>query len=349
MQTRTVEAVRATVMAALASTVAWVAAAGSATAQPAEEFYKGRSLTILVGAGAGGGYDTNARLVARHISGFIPGKPATVVTNMPGGGGIRATNVLFNVSERDGSVLGVFSNSMLTAPLLGKGAAKFDASKFTWIGSVAREDGVCIAWNTAGVKTWDDLLKKELIVGTTAPGTSTNMYAVMLNKLFGARFKLVTGFPDASQIILALERGEVQSICQTYSSVVIKNPTWIPERKVYPLVSLGLTRNKAIPDVPTVYEIATSDDQKRILKLILAPTLTGRPVAAPPAIPSDRAAVLRKAFVDMSKDEAFLSDAGKQRITVDITTGEDIQALVGEIYATPSTLIEQAKQAVAAD
>ena len=317
-----------------------------ALADSVSDFYKGRTVEIIVGAGAGGGYDANGRLVARHFGRFIPGAPTVLVTNMPGGGGITAANVLYNVSAKEGLVLGTFSNSMLTEPLLGTEAIKFDPSKFTWLGSVSREDGVCVTTAASGVKQWSEALAKETIAGTTAPGTTTYVYPTLLNRMFGAKFKLVTGYPDGSSIILALERGELQTVCQTYSSLNISHPDWIPQKKVYPILSMGLGRNPDVPDVPSVMEIARSDAERQMLKIILTPTIAGRPLTAPPGIPAERADALRTAFMAMVKDQAFLDDAKKSRIEVQPTSGTDIDALVRDIFASPKATIDQVRSFV---
>jgi tripartite-type tricarboxylate transporter receptor subunit TctC len=331
----------------LVACLALCAAASPGRGEGVADFYKGKTVTLIVGTGPGGGYDAVSRLVARHIGRFIPGAPAVIVTNMPGGGGIAAANILFNKSERDGSVIGMFSNAMITTPLLTKGAARFDPSKFTWLGSVSREDGVCIALPSAGVTSWDDLLTKQLVVGTTAAGTTTYMYPVMLSNLFGAKFKLVAGYPDGGQIVLALERGEVQAVCQTYSSVIIKHPDWIPDGKVVALLAIGLQRNSELPNLKTVMEIARNDEEKGILKLILAPTVAGRPLMAPPGLPADRTEALRAAFATMTKDAAFLADAKRLSIDVDTASGAEIETLVKDIYASPVALVDKAKRAVA--
>ena len=315
-------------------------------ADAVSDFYKGRSIEIVVGAGAGGGYDANGRLVARHLGRFVPGNPTVVVTNMPGGGGITAANVLYNVSAREGLVLGTFSNSMLTEPLLGTEVIKFDPSKYTWIGSVSREDGICVTSQASGVVAWGDALTKETIAGTTAPGTTTYVYPTMLNRMFGAKFKLVTGYPDGSSIILALERGEIQTVCQTYSSLNISHPDWIPQKKVHPILSVGLGRNPEVPDTPSVMELARTDTERQMLKIVLTPTIAGRPLAAPPGIPADRAEALRTAFLAMTKDEAFLGDAKKSRIDVQPTSGAEIDALVRDIFASPKDVIQQVRAMV---
>ena len=328
---------------ALAATVT----AHSAAAQSAAEFYHSRNMELLVGSGAGGGYDLYARLLARRMGEHIPGKPTIIVKNMVGGGGIRAANLMYNVSPRDGSTIATVSNAMITAPLIGGEATQFDPSKFTWIGSMSSEDSVCVAWHTAGVKTWDDLLAKKLIVGTAAPGTTTYTYPTLLRNMFGAQFELVTGYPDASQVALALERGEVEGICQTYSSLQAQRPQWLAEKRVNVIVALGLQRIPELPDTPSVMEIAKSDEQSQMLKVIMAPNFAGRPFFAPPEIPADRKLALRQAFDAVVKEPVLIEDAKKQRLEIAPATGQAVEDLVKSVYATPPAMIEKVKQVVA--
>jgi tripartite-type tricarboxylate transporter receptor subunit TctC len=320
--------------------------ASGAAAQSPADFYGGRNIDLIVGSGPGGGYDLYARLIARHIGEYIPGKPTVIVKNMAGGGGIRAGNFLYNVAPRDGSTLGTFSNAMITAPLIGSKATKFDPSKLTWIGSSASEDGICIASHSSGVKTWDDVLKKKLLVGTAAPGTTTYTYPVMLSNMFGAKFELVTGYPDASQVGLAIERGEVQGICQTYSSLHAQHPEWIAGKQANVLVTLGLHRIPDLPAVPSVMELVKNDEQTRMLKLILAPIFAGRPLFAPPEIPADRGDALRRAFDAVVKNPKLIADAEKQRLGLSPQSGEAVEELVKGVYASPPALVEKVKQVV---
>jgi tripartite-type tricarboxylate transporter receptor subunit TctC len=322
---------------------------GPALADPVADFYRGRTIEIDVGTGVGGGYDANARLVARHLERLLPGKPTVIVNNLPGGGGIRAANALFNRSPRDGSVLGTFSNAMITEPLLGGGQALFDPAKFTWIGSASREDGLCLATRSSGVASWSNLLQKEVIVGTAAPGTTTYMYPVMLRNLFGARFKLVSGYPDGGQIALAIERDEVQAICQTYSSLKIGHSSWLPDQIVHPLVVLGFGRIPDLPDVLSVMDLAKTDEQRQVLKVVLAPTLAGRPFVAPPGVPADRVAALRDTFDAMTKDPVFLAEALRLQMDVQPVTGVEIETLVKDIYALPKSVIAITRRVVTID
>jgi tripartite-type tricarboxylate transporter receptor subunit TctC len=327
-----------------AAVIAIASCATGAAAQSVADFYHGKTLELLVGTGDGGGYDANARLVSRHLGRFLPGNPNIVVNNMPGGGGIRAANSLFNRSSRDGAVIATYSNAMITEPLLGSGQSLFDPTKFSWIGSASREDGVCVATQKSGVRSWTDLLEKEVIVGTTAPGTTTYMYPVMLRNLFGAKFKLVSGYPDGGQIALAVQRNEVQAVCQTLSSIKIGRPDWLRDHIVVPIVALGLGRLRELPDLMSVTELARDAEQQQILKVVLAPNFAGRPFMAPPEIPQDRLEVLRQAFDAMTKDPGFLDEAQKLRMDIEPASGREIETLVKEIYALPESVIARTRQ-----
>lgn len=328
--------------------LAIVVGISNACADGVADFYRGKTIELEVGTGAGGGYDANARLVARHLTRFIPGNPTMVVTNLPGGGGIRAANLLYNKSSRDGLTIGTFSNAMISEPLLGGREAMFAPADFGWIGSASREDGICIAARSSGVASWDDLQRRELLVGTAAPGTTTYIYPVMLRNMLGAKFKLVSGYPDGGQIALALARGEVQSICQTYSSLKVLHPEWLRDGVVYPLLALGVARIHGLPDVPTVFDLARNAEQQDMLKVILTPTLAGRPFVLPPGVPRDRLDALSHAFDAMTRDAGFLADAQRLGMDIEPATGQDIESLVKHIYTLPADLIARTRMAVSA-
>ncbi len=317
-----------------------------AVADTPADFYRGRTMEIIVGTGPGGGYDANARLVARNIGRFIPGGPKIIVANVPGGGGITAANKLFNVSPRDGLAIGTFSNALLTLPLLNPGATRFDATKFTWIGSLSREDGVCITSRNSGVATWSDLLAREVIAGTTAPGTTTHLYAAMLLNLFSAKFKIISGYPDGSSVVLAFTRSEVQALCQTYSSLNVLHPEWLQQRQVNPIATIGLNRIPALADIPSLMEFTRTDRERNIVKILLAPTAAGRPFAGPPGIPSDRAEALQTAFQQMSGDAEFLADASQARIEVQTMDGAAISTLLHDISKTDPAVLDQVRSVI---
>jgi tripartite-type tricarboxylate transporter receptor subunit TctC len=319
---------------------------GAAHAESAEEFYRGKTIQILIGADVGGGYDINARLVARHIGKYMPGNPAFLPVNMPGGGSLRAANYVYNVSPHDGTVLGAPSRGIVTMPLMGIDAAKFDMTKFSWIGSVTNEDSVCIALSSTKVKSWDDLLAHKVIVGGSAPGSDTYTNAVMIRNLLGAQFELVSGYPGGKEVQLAMEKGEVDAECGSYSSLKTEQPGWIRDHRVNFLVTIGFTRDPDLPQVPTVMELAKSETQKKIFTIIMAQQRAGRPILAPPGLPPDRLEALRRAFDQTVKDPEFLADAKRIGLEVNPAGGVELQQLMTEIYASPPDIVERAKRAV---
>lgn len=329
------------------SAVAATLACATVQAQSVEQFYKGKTIEILIGASTGGGYDINARLVGRHMGKHLPGSPSFLPKNVPGGGSLRAANMLYNAAKRDGTVLGVVSRSVMTMPLMGVEAAKFDPTDLTWIGSVANEDSLCFAWHAAAVKQWSDLFVNRLIVGAaTGPGGATYDYPVMLRNIFGARFDLVTGYPGGKEVLLAMERGEIEGSCGTYSSLKFDRADWIRDRKINPIVLISLEKNPELPNVPTVFDLARSEDEKGIFKIILAPQVAGRPMLAPPAIPGDRKVALRRAFDRTMKDADFIAEATKLSLEVTPVSGEEIEALIKEVYGSSVALVEKAKGAL---
>jgi tripartite-type tricarboxylate transporter receptor subunit TctC len=330
----------------LLAATALLAGALPVRADSVEEFYRGKQLQILVGAEVGGGYDINARLVARHIGRHIPGNPSVLPVNMPGGGSLRATNFVYNVAPRDGTAIGAPSRAIVSMPLMGVEAAKYDPTKFGWVGSVTNEQSVCIALTTASVHSWDDLLQRKVIVGGSAPGSDTYTNAVMLRNLLGAQLELVPGYPDGKAVQLAMEKGEVDAECGSYSSLKTEQPAWIRDKKVSFIVLIGLERHSDLPNVPTVMELARSEHQKAVFKIILAQQEAGRPLLAPPGLPADRLRALRQAFDETVKDPEFLADAKRIGLEVNPASGEQLQKLMAEIYASPPELVERAKRAV---
>jgi tripartite-type tricarboxylate transporter receptor subunit TctC len=237
----------------------------NARAQNVADFYRGKSLTLIVGYSAGGGYDTYARLLARHIGKHIPGQPAVVVQNMPGAGSLRAANYLFNVAPKDGSTIGMFSRGLAMEPLIGSSATQFDATKFTWLGSGTEEASVFVLWHAAPVKTWADMLRTPFSVGGEGSGSDPDVYAALLRNSFGAKLRLVTGYPGTAEIALALERGEMDGRASwSWSSLKSVKPDWIAQKKVNQPIQLDLTRNPELPDVPLIMDFAQTDRQSRI-------------------------------------------------------------------------------------
>jgi tripartite-type tricarboxylate transporter receptor subunit TctC len=312
------------------------------SAQSVEEFYKGRSMSLIVGFNPGGAYDPYARSVARHLPKHLPGSPDIVVKNMQGAGSVRAANHLYNVAPKDGSEIGLIAGSAAIEPLFGVRPTKFEGQKFTWLGSANDEPGVCFAWHTSPILTAQDLFDKEMIVAASG-GTSNQDFPLALNGVLGTKIRLVRGYSGTSSMMLAIERGEVQGMCgMVYAAVQTAHPDWLTEKKVRILMQIGLEPNKKMPGVPFVMDFAKTDDDKGVMRLIVGWTIMGRPYLAPPGIPEDRKAALRRAFEATMKDPAFLADAAKMRLDISPTTGTAIDRFLVDVYATPKRLVERA-------
>jgi tripartite-type tricarboxylate transporter receptor subunit TctC len=317
-----------------------------ASAQSVEEFYKGKTITLSIGFDTGGGYDIYGRLLSRHMGKHIPGRPAIIVQNMPGAGSLRAAQHLFSLAPKDGTALGTFGRQMGIAPLLGT-SAQYDGTKFTWIGSITNEVSTCVAWHTATVKTWADMLEKPITLGGDGPGADPDVFALLYRNVFDAKIKLVSGYHGTTPIILAMERGEVDGLCgYSWSTIRSKHQPWLQAKTINILVQAGLKKDAEIADVPLVLDMAKTEEQRQILKLILTSQETARPFAAPPGLPADRAATLRAAFDATMKDPEFLAEAKKLNLDVNPLSGTTIASLLTELYAMPKSVIEKAAQAV---
>jgi len=327
-------------------TAAVVLLALSATyshAQTPAEFYKGKTVELYIGYSVGGGYDLYARVLARHIGKHIPGNPTVVPKNMEGAGSLRLANWLYRVAPKDGTAFGTIGRGTGFDPVLGEPGAQFDGTKFTWIGSANEEVSVCVAWQNSGVTSFDQLLTKELTVGGTAVSADTDQFPRIINGVLGTKMRIVSGYPGGNDVVLAMERGEVQGRCGwSWSSVKATHRAWIDEKKITVLVQLSLAKHPDLPNVPIVADLAKTDEQRQILRLIFARQTMGRPFLAPPAIPQDRAEALRKAFMDTMSDKDFLADAEKAQLEINPVPGDKVQALVQEIYATQPEIAKKA-------
>jgi tripartite-type tricarboxylate transporter receptor subunit TctC len=320
----------------------------AAAAQTPAEFYKGKNVEIQVNVSVGGGYDLYARMLARHLGHHIPGNPTVIVGNMPGGGGMRLANWLYNVAPKDGTALGAATRAMAFEPLLGNKTAQYEGREFNYIASANDEVSVCVAWYTSGIKTFEEAQKKELVVASSGTSDDTYQYPALLNNMFGAKFKMVTGYPGGNDMNLAMERGETQGRCSIpWSTVKATRKFWIDEHKVNLLMQYSLGKHPDLPNVPLVMDLAKNDEQRTILKLIFGRQVMGRPFVAPPGLPKDRVDALRKAFADTMADPAFLAEAEKAQLEVTPVSGEKIESLVQEVYAhTTPELAEKAGAAM---
>jgi len=320
-----------------------------AYADEVADFYRGKTFTMVVGYSAGGGYDLYARAISRHIGKHIPGNPTIIVNNMPGAGSVASANYLYNVAPKDGLVIATFSRGLPMEPLIGTAKTQYDATKMTWIGSASNEVSVCALTQRAAVKNWNDFLTKESTLGGEAAGSDPDTYALMVRGLFGAKLKVVTGYPGGNDMTLAAERGEIDGRCGwSWSSIKATRPEWVSgPNKLSVLVQLSLERHKDLPDVPSAYELAANDTQRAIIRLIVGRQIIARPFAAPPGIPPARRDALRKAFMDVMKDPAFLAEAKAMSLEIDPVNGEEVTKLIADIYASPREIIDQARNILA--
>ena len=321
--------------------------ASIAFAQTVADFYRGKSIELDINTSVGGGYDLYARMVARHMGKHIPGNPTILPKNMEGGGGMRLANWLYNVASKDGTVLGALARATAFEPLLGNKSAQYDGTKFNYLGSANDEVSVCVACYTSGVKTFEDARQMQLVVGSTGVADDTYQYPALLNHIFGAKFKMIPGYPGGNEINLAMERGEVQSRCSIpWSTVKATRRSWIDENKVSLLMQYSLGKHADLPNVPLVMDLAETDEQRTILKLIFGRQVMGRPFAAPPGVREDRVDALRDAFMETMADKEFLAEAEKAKLEITPVSGERIKDLVLEVYR--NTTAELAAKAGAA-
>ncbi len=314
----------------------------SAQAQPVADFYRGKTVNVLIGVGVGGEYDLQARLVARHIGKHIPGNPNVVAQNMVGAGGINMANHLFNAAARDGTYIGMMGNNFPATQAVGGKNVKFDAGKFQWLGSIAAVAETMAVWHTTGVKTVDDLRKRETVAGASGRGAITYFYPAMMNAFLDTKFKIVTGYPGGNQINLAMERGEVEARNNTWSSWKATRPNWLRDKQITVVVQAG--PRAADLDAPSVEDLARTPDDRLIIELIVSGTQLGRPFATTPDVPADRLAALRNAFRMTMKDPEFLKDAAQMNFEVDPVYGEPMQKIVEKVLSTPQHLAMRAKE-----
>ena len=330
------------VRAALAA-VAALALGAPAAAQSVEDFYRGKTVRFLVGYGAGTGYDVYMRVVQRHMGKQIPGKPTIIPENMPGAGGLVMTNYLYNVAARDGTVIGLPSRNLVTDPLHGNDAAKFDALKFNWIGSVSSDVSTCLGWRASGANGLKDAQAREIKLGGNGPQTDSAIMPRVLNALIGTKFRTFNGYPDSAAVGMAMEQGEVDGYCGfTLGSVRSARPVWLEKNLVSIMMQMAPTSHPDLKDVPNPLDMLKDEDSRQAFLLVFGAGGMGRPIAAPPAVPADRVAALRQAFQATLKDPEFQQDVKTSRIDVDgPTDGAAVEALIRQLYATPRRVVDR--------
>jgi tripartite-type tricarboxylate transporter receptor subunit TctC len=331
----------------VAATVAWLAAiAIPAHAQSVETFYKGKTVSLVIGFSVGGGYDLYARHLARHIGKHIPGNPSIVPQNMPGAGSLKAANFIYTAAPKDGTAFGTFARTTGINPLLESGAT-FDGTKFTWIGSVTDDVSTCVTWHTSPVKTWKDFLTKPVTLGGQAASSEPDIFARLYKNVFGAPIKLVAGYPGTNEITLAMERGEVDGLCGlSWSTLKTRHAASLRDKKINILVQSSFKKVPELGAIPLVMDETKDPEKLQILKLILAAQEMARPFAGPPGIPEDRKAALIKAFDATMKDPDYLAEAAKLKIDVNPVSAAALDRLLAELYATPKDVVKKASEAI---
>jgi len=324
---------------------ALAAPAGIAEADGVADFYKGRSVSMIIGYSVGGGYDAYARLLARYIGRHIPGEPSIVPQQMTGAGSLRAANYIFSVAPKDGSVLGTFSRSTGIAPLLGQ--AEFDSRKFTWLGSMTDDDTTCVTWKTSPIKTWNDFLSKPSKLGGLGADADPDIWALLYKNVFGAKIQLVSGYPGTNDVVLAMERGEVDGLCGlSWSTIKTRHTEWLTSHSVNIIVQAALKKEPEIAAVPLATDLVSNPEQLQIIRLLLASQAMARPFAAPPELPADRKAALIAAFDATMRDADFLAEAQKLSFEIHPVSAATVEGLLAEVYATPKDVLARAAKAI---
>ncbi len=312
-----------------------------ATADPIEDFYKGKDIAFIVGFDVGGGYDHYARALARGIGGHIPGAPNVIVQNMPGAGGIRAANHIYNVAPKDGTVLGMIDQSLPTQQLLEPEGIKSDVRKFNWIGRIASNAAILYAWHTAPVKRIQDAFEKELILSSS--GQSSRMLSALMKNQLGLNLKIITGYKGTSEARIAMQREEIHALTQPWSALRAENAQFLAENKLRLLLQMGEERHADLPDVPALVDLARNDGERKLLAMMVSGARIGRSVVSPPDQPAARVAALRAAFQKTVVAPAYIADMKRAGLELDPLSGEELQKIIEVIASLPPDLVERAR------
>lgn len=314
-----------------------------AAAQQGADLFRGKEMTLSIGFGPGGGYDTYGRMFARYYGKFVPGNPNVVPKNAPGAGGLRLANQIYNVSPKDGTELALFASSTALEPLFGNKDAKFETTKFTWIGNLDSDVSSCGTWKHSGIKRWEDLKTRETTFGSTGPAAITSIHPRVIGALLGLKVKVIHGYSGTRDVNLAMQKGEVDGTCGLYmSSIHSQYQKNVDDGELTIWITLGKQRAKEFANVPSIFELVKTDEDKKIADLIFGSDAIGRPIAAPPGLSPERAKVLRDAFNAMVKDKTFVGEANKIGLSIDPMTGDEVQKLFETFYATPKPVVDKA-------
>lgn len=313
-------------------------------AMAADFTLQGKTVTVIVAGGVGGGLDAYARIFLPYLSKALPGEPTMVVQNLPGGGGVQGVQRLYNVSAKDGTSIGTTPAGPVKEPLMGSGQVNYDLRQFGWFGSLTNEDTVCLVWHTSSVMTLDDLRKREVPISATGAASNSTIGPLLLNDLIGTKFKPISGY-DGGTSMLAVERGEVEGRCTTLNSLRTAQPHWLTDKLVRILLVVSSVDDPAYASVPRVRDLLKTDTERKAFDFFLASDDIQNPYMLPPGTPAEVLAVYRKAFDAVVKDPAYLAEAAKRQQKVAPQTGQFVQDTIAAMYATPSDVIERVKQA----
>jgi tripartite-type tricarboxylate transporter receptor subunit TctC len=328
--------------------IAGAAWASASVAQPAAESMQGRTMTLYISVGPGGGYDSYGRMVARGLGRHIPGNPTIIASNMPGGGGRTLGNYMYNVAPKDGSAIAIVQHTTVYDAAFGEQGVRFDSSRLNWIGSMASMTFVALVWHTTGIRTVEDAKKREVTVGATGPGATSFQYPALLNTLFGTRLKIITGYKGSPEVYHAVEQRELDGTGGlTWEVFRNARGDWIRDNKVNIFLQFALKRHAELPEVPTIIELARNPEEKQLLELIFKGLQFGMPFMVPPGVAPARIEMLRTAMTALAKDPEFLAEAKSRKFSIDHTDGATVQRLVGEIYAASQELKTRARSLLA--
>jgi len=332
------------VAAAVAAVIATLP--GSVRAQSGNDFYKGKSITLVIGSAPGGGYDAMGRAVARHIGKHIPGNPTLVVQNMAGAGGIIPSNHLFKIAAKDGTVMGTVNNTTPFEPLIGTKEATYDPTQFNWLGTPSVEVGLVAVWHESSIRSLDDLRSKDSAMGSSGANSTPSFYARLLNELIGAKMKIVVGYPGQNDAFLAMERRELDGYPSTfYSALTSTRPEWLRDKKVRIIVQYGPQKQPELGDTPFLPDLLTKAEDKSLAQVAFAGLALGRPFLMPPGVPADRVAIMRKALMDVFADRDFIAEAEKLQLSVSsVRTGEQLQKEISDAYKSPPELVARLRR-----
>ena len=324
-----------------------LASIGFASSDEVQKFYKGRNINFYIGFGPGGGYDTYARILARHMGRHVPGQPTITPMNMPGGGGLTAANFLYNVASRDGASIAMFGSFNALEAFFGNKNANLETLKFTWIGNMAVDSVACAVWRSSGITSVADMKNREVIFGSSGAASTTSQHVLAMQNLIGVKAKVVTGYNGTKEINLAMQRGEVEASCGINASSALSQ--WggdIKDGNLKVIIQFGRKNHPIFADAANIYDLLTSDEDKRTADLVFGANEIGRPVAAPPGIPADRANALRNAFTTTVSDKEFLSDAARAGIPIDPMSAAEVEKLFASFLANPPVIVARSLRAV---